>query len=804
MKCCFSWTKKLFVFLAVSLTSAGIFQSLRYVVLTDPAELPAFLAKTKIKVLKILKPEETAISKLPPIPVVLDAVNSKPEGKKSADFFPLYLESDRKGAYAANASSPIPAKEVKNGAAKGDPLSDKKVLPMEARGVGPVRMPQSETKVAPQKMPAGTAKENIDKDKEIFERLVDAYIYAYPLVLMNRMEKEMTASIFFAPKNKMSYFTLLPDARMRYCECPNVDSLMSMVWFDLSSEPQVICMPAEPNHHYLMELLDSWTNVITAFGDNQVSEYPTAKLGGRTVRFFVLTGPGTAQRSFPQGIKVVKSPTDSAWLINRVLLGVPQEDPSQTVVSASRTLYEFESIPYKIFEKETGGKFTAGSKISWLRSLPPFAVLQDFPYARPLTISERYAQNLQLPGKEESEKKSLPEKEQIVMEDEIDEEDDDDAVDTELEIEEEEEAREPEMIVQYYRTRYGYRPYYVRYAQQAGEKSKPAKKEGTLKKLEKKGEEDIKKAEKTMKKIEHHAETMIDRGAKDGARWTKEGIDYGRDAMEYMDRRMRRDIHRLARQFGSWFDWDNRSAMPDARVFRMSGTEFFETFASLLEKNPAPAADQKILESMKDLGLLDGEKKGIEPNTRTAYLMRFAIPFAQSKIRQTLIRESFRTTKDGNWILPEDLGRYGTNYLRRAAVAHAFIGANVPEQTVYPFTLLDKEGKFLNGKNEYVLHFPAGQTPPTDLLWSLTMYDQDHYLVDNRLNRFGIRSNQPLVFNQDGSLTIRIQKKEPKKMITNWLPAPEGEFLLMLRIYQPKDQVLKGEWKIPAVEKSGK
>ena len=115
-------------------------------------------------------------------------------------------------------------------------------------------------------------------------------------------------------------------------------------------------------------------------------------------------------------------------------------------------------------------------------------------------------------------------------------------------------------------------------------------------------------------------------------------------------------------------------------------------------------------------------------------------------------------------------------------------------------------GKPLSGANKYVLHFEKGNTPPVNAFWSVTMYDPHSFFVGNPINRYAVSSWMPFKRNVDGSLDIYIQNQSPgKEKEANWLPAPEGEFNMSMRMYWPvaKDpSILSGAWKPPAVTRS--
>jgi hypothetical protein len=146
------------------------------------------------------------------------------------------------------------------------------------------------------------------------------------------------------------------------------------------------------------------------------------------------------------------------------------------------------------------------------------------------------------------------------------------------------------------------------------------------------------------------------------------------------------------------------------------------------------------------------------------------------------------------------MGVYGNFYLKRAIVAALGLGANLPEDALYPLAFGDADGKRLDGANKYVIRFEKGATPPVNAFWSITVYDADGYAVPNPLNRFAISSWMPLKQGPDGSTVLHIQNESPgKENEANWLPAPKGPFNLTMRLYGPKSEILIGDWDPPAV-----
>jgi hypothetical protein len=132
------------------------------------------------------------------------------------------------------------------------------------------------------------------------------------------------------------------------------------------------------------------------------------------------------------------------------------------------------------------------------------------------------------------------------------------------------------------------------------------------------------------------------------------------------------------------------------------------------------------------------------------------------------------------------------------------IGANSRDEALYPIYDKDSSGQSLDGsKSKYTLHFAKGEFPPVNAFWSLTMYGlPDQLLVKNPINRYLI--NSPMLphlrLDSDGGLTIYIQAESPgADKQPNWLPAPQGPFMMAMRYYWPKSELLSDDWKSPQV-----
>jgi hypothetical protein len=176
------------------------------------------------------------------------------------------------------------------------------------------------------------------------------------------------------------------------------------------------------------------------------------------------------------------------------------------------------------------------------------------------------------------------------------------------------------------------------------------------------------------------------------------------------------------------------------------------------------------------------------------------LAFITANIIMNVVVKSITTTANG-WSITLKCGQPGNGILLRAACAKILPAVNVAQEAAYWTTTIDSAGRALNGKRDYVLHFPVGQLPPNDAFWSLTMTDVVGYMVSNPINRYSVGGRSGLVPNTDGSIDIYIQTTAPAGHESNWLPAPAGNFKLMLRAYLPGRAILDGEYHVPPVIK---
>lgn len=240
---------------------------------------------------------------------------------------------------------------------------------------------------------------------------------------------------------------------------------------------------------------------------------------------------------------------------------------------------------------------------------------------------------------------------------------------------------------------------------------------------------------------------------------------------------------------------------PLVQVEQMGGIAFFTRFAELLKKYPPHPNDYPILFRMRALGLEPGKDwdgKSLDKATVDAINAG-----AEDAGKDMVIAIKTLGTHVNGWnITLNNIGTYGTSYRQRAAVALGGLGANLPQDAIYPAAFLDGDGKPLMGGQKYVLHFKKGQTPPADAFWSITMYDDQGFQVPNPIDRFAIGDRDKLTFNKDGSLDIYIQPKSPgKDKEANWLPSPAANPIgPTMRIYGPRAEALEGGWVPPAIK----
>lgn len=241
---------------------------------------------------------------------------------------------------------------------------------------------------------------------------------------------------------------------------------------------------------------------------------------------------------------------------------------------------------------------------------------------------------------------------------------------------------------------------------------------------------------------------------------------------------------------------------PLVQVNTMPAAKYFSYGAELMKVNPPHSTDWSQVARLKRIGIEPGKSfdfEGASPEVQ-AGLTRAASDGLKLMVEKlpTLAR-----VVNGWQMNTDTMGVFGNFYLKRAIVAMVGLGANQPEDAIYPLCIADSDGKPLEGSNKYILHFSKEELPPVEAFWSITMYDHEGFQVANSLNRFAIGDRDKLKFNADGSLDIYIQADSPgADKESNWLPSPaEGKLGITMRLYAPKPQALDGRWNPPAVKK---
>lgn len=239
---------------------------------------------------------------------------------------------------------------------------------------------------------------------------------------------------------------------------------------------------------------------------------------------------------------------------------------------------------------------------------------------------------------------------------------------------------------------------------------------------------------------------------------------------------------------------------PLKQINEMPALEYFTYGAELMKENRPHVTDWSIIARIRRIGLEPGQS--FDSSKISASGLTRAANAGLKRMRDkapTLARVI------NGWQMNTDtMGVYGNYYLKRAIVAMAGLGANQPEDAVYPLNVSDATGKPVLAENNYVLHFSKDELPPVGAFWSLTMYDAEGFQIPNPINRFAIGDRDAIQFNPDGSLELYIQNQSPgRERESNWLPAPKtGELGLTLRLYEPKNQALDGRWNPPAIKRA--
>lgn len=232
--------------------------------------------------------------------------------------------------------------------------------------------------------------------------------------------------------------------------------------------------------------------------------------------------------------------------------------------------------------------------------------------------------------------------------------------------------------------------------------------------------------------------------------------------------------------------------------------EFYNQLAFLMQFAPTHPTEKWLRERFASIGIRPGEPykaESLDPRLRRA--LREGMHTAQNDIDKN------RTALGGKTdTLFGDRSTLKNNYLARATGTQVGIGANSREEALYPVLEKDSRGQELDGKYAYTLRFAPRSLPPVNAFWSMTMYRlPEQLLAPNAINRYLINSPMlpSLKKDPDGGLTLYIQAQSPGKgKESNWLPAPDGPFMVTMRYYWPKPDLLSGKWVSPEIERVAK
>ncbi|MGB5834251.1 MAG: DUF1254 domain-containing protein [Thiohalocapsa sp.] len=249
-------------------------------------------------------------------------------------------------------------------------------------------------------------------------------------------------------------------------------------------------------------------------------------------------------------------------------------------------------------------------------------------------------------------------------------------------------------------------------------------------------------------------------------------------------------------------DFDMKTAVRK-QVNGMDAYAHFERLADLMKTNPPTPQDAPMVAQMAKIGLVPGQ--AFDPS-KLDLIDREAIRLVPKlAVLEMGLHLKRQPTTNGWLYFTRGVGDFGTDYLLRGMANLLGPGWNRPQDAVYPLSQKDPNGDDYDGaKHNYVMRFEKGQMPPAAAFWSLTLYDADFFFVPNQINRYDLAKRDPLIANPDGSVELYIQADSPgKDKEANWLPAPKGKFVLVMRIYAPLEtppSILDGSWTPPPVK----
>jgi hypothetical protein len=225
---------------------------------------------------------------------------------------------------------------------------------------------------------------------------------------------------------------------------------------------------------------------------------------------------------------------------------------------------------------------------------------------------------------------------------------------------------------------------------------------------------------------------------------------------------------------------------------------FFDQFGEVLEMVPPLPGEEALYAQFRWLTDVAAKHPDIKK-----LLVEEAIGI-EKKVIEPFFQWKHNGKPAGNgWNRSLHNAQWGVDYFNRTGTAKSNMFDNRPNETQYVYTDDDGSGAPLDGLKAYAVTFPAGQEPPVNGFWSLTLYDRYHFFGPNALKRYSLGTkSEGLKRNSDGSLTLFVGAASPgKDKESNWLPAPREPFSLYIRAYWGKQAILDGTWMPPTIER---
>lgn len=231
------------------------------------------------------------------------------------------------------------------------------------------------------------------------------------------------------------------------------------------------------------------------------------------------------------------------------------------------------------------------------------------------------------------------------------------------------------------------------------------------------------------------------------------------------------------------------------------GLGFLTHLGFALQNNPVKSFDEALLGQLERIGLT---KKGFDPSRLNEAMQKGVLKGLKDGplVATASLASSPLVMRNQGWDFSFGLDRFGFNYPFRAMIAGPYLGGQGEKEAIYPIRYTDSVRKNLSGSNRYIVRFK--QEPPVAAFWSLTIYNaNDKMLIENPINRYKIGGDTPgFTTRKNGYFEIPVQHNKPEgEFSNNWLPAPEGNFYLLLRLYQPREEILSGKYELPEMER---